>query len=263
MLIFKKNSRSWFIVLLVFFMAASIFLLPQFLSLSLTLFKKPPISAGGANSSLGLPDSLNVQTSSEFSLPVNIDTDNASIQRADVQIKFDKDILTFININPSAENNTNLKIFSPEKNNLIKQANHTGFISFSFSASSSTSMFNGQAILAVLTFQPKKTGTTGLTFVKSGIFTDPVTNILSKTINSTITIAKNNSGLSARQFNSPVKLMGDLNNDGVIDNKDLAILMQDFGKTGAPGFIPSDLNNDGKIDIFDRNLLQQNFSKQK
>jgi hypothetical protein len=42
--------------------------------------------------------------------------------------------------------------------------------------------------------------------------------------------------------------------------------MQDFGKKGAPGFLPDDITGDngvpnGEIDIFDYNALLANFGK--
>lgn len=51
----------------------------------------------------------------------------------------------------------------------------------------------------------------------------------------------------------PEKVMGDLNGDGVVDCKDLAIVKASFGKrTGQAGFNASaDINNNGVVDIND------------
>ncbi len=56
-------------------------------------------------------------------------------------------------------------------------------------------------------------------------------------------------------------LLGDLNSDGKVDIFDFNILVQNFGKTGSPGFIAADINKDGKVDIFDYNMLVANFVK--
>lgn len=52
-------------------------------------------------------------------------------------------------------------------------------------------------------------------------------------------------------------LVGDINNDGYVDNADLEILSGDIdaGSSNAR----SDLNHDGTVDIFDYNLLIQNW----
>lgn len=44
-------------------------------------------------------------------------------------------------------------------------------------------------------------------------------------------------------------------------SSDLTNLLNDFGKTGNPGFTQSDINGDGQIDIFDYNILVQSFSQ--
>jgi len=46
-----------------------------------------------------------------------------------------------------------------------------------------------------------------------------------------------------------------------VDIFDYNILVADFGKTGAPGWIPSDINGNGKVDIFDYNILVENVGK--
>jgi len=55
--------------------------------------------------------------------------------------------------------------------------------------------------------------------------------------------------------------LGDLNNDAKVDGTDYTIFVNDFGKTGSPGFIHADLNNDGKVDIFDYAILVENYGK--
>ena len=43
----------------------------------------------------------------------------------------------------------------------------------------------------------------------------------------------------------------DVNNDGVIDQKDLDIITANYGSYGEPGWIPADVNKDGKINYLD------------
>jgi len=60
-----------------------------------------------------------------------------------------------------------------------------------------------------------------------------------------------------------VKIMGDINSDGTVDIKDLAILSLAFGSyPGHPRWNPeADLNRDGKVDIRDLALGASNFGK--
>lgn len=56
-------------------------------------------------------------------------------------------------------------------------------------------------------------------------------------------------------------LPGDINLDRSVDNQDYGILIADFWKTGAPGFIGADIIQNGKVDIFDYNILITNFGR--
>jgi len=55
--------------------------------------------------------------------------------------------------------------------------------------------------------------------------------------------------------------LGDVNLDGVIDSKDMALLQYAFNSTpGSTNWIGAcDLNHDGVVDIFDTNIFSQNF----
>lgn len=59
----------------------------------------------------------------------------------------------------------------------------------------------------------------------------------------------------------PQLLLGDINGNGVVDDDDLALLIDSFGKSvGDPGFNPdADINGDGVVDIRDLALLGDNF----
>jgi hypothetical protein len=63
------------------------------------------------------------------------------------------------------------------------------------------------------------------------------------------------------QLNPPPLKPGDLNADGKVDIFDYNLLVADFGKTGASGWIASDIIKNGKVDIFDYNVLIGNFGK--
>jgi hypothetical protein len=60
-----------------------------------------------------------------------------------------------------------------------------------------------------------------------------------------------------------VKKMGDVNNDGKVDGKDVALVAAAFGTTpGNPRWNPdADLNNDKKIDGKDVALIAKNYGK--
>ncbi|MFC1646690.1 hypothetical protein ACFL1A_00245 [Patescibacteria group bacterium] len=54
---------------------------------------------------------------------------------------------------------------------------------------------------------------------------------------------------------------GDLNNSSHVDIYDYNIMVENFGRTGEPGFHPTDINRNGEVDIFDYNILVENFGR--
>ena len=56
-------------------------------------------------------------------------------------------------------------------------------------------------------------------------------------------------------------LLGDINRDGIIDQKDRDLLAARFGWSGTPGEVPEDLNLDGVVDIKDAAICAQNSGK--
>ena len=60
-----------------------------------------------------------------------------------------------------------------------------------------------------------------------------------------------------------IKIIGDLNGDGKVDIKDIAIVAAAFGSfPGHARWDPAaDLNGDGKVDIKDIALVASNFGK--
>jgi hypothetical protein len=80
-------------------------------------------------------------------------------------------------------------------------------------------------------------------------------------------ILSNNPTISIKPtISTPVTVPGDIvdTNDNPTDQVniyDYNNLMENFGKTGSPGFIPADINKDGKVDVFDYNILVGNYEK--
>ena len=60
---------------------------------------------------------------------------------------------------------------------------------------------------------------------------------------------------------SAASLGGDINKDNTVNINDYNLIITNFNKTGALGWIPSDIDKNGKVDIFDYNILIENFNK--
>lgn len=56
---------------------------------------------------------------------------------------------------------------------------------------------------------------------------------------------------------TPPILLGDLNNDNIVNSDDYQIFLTNFGKVGTV----ADINKNGKVDIFDYNILVENYGK--
>ena len=56
---------------------------------------------------------------------------------------------------------------------------------------------------------------------------------------------------------TPVTLLGDLNNDRVVNMSDFILFVSKFGDTGGP----ADFDNSGRVDIFDYAIFVSNFGK--
>src|SRR5438105_356713 len=63
---------------------------------------------------------------------------------------------------------------------------------------------------------------------------------------------------AGRAGQSPT-LLGDINNDGVVDIRDYGIWRQNFGQTNCGN--PADLNGDCIVDIRDYGIWRQNFGQ--
>ena len=60
-----------------------------------------------------------------------------------------------------------------------------------------------------------------------------------------------------------LKMVGDINGDGIVDITDLTIVAVAYGRfQGEPGYNPdADLNKDGIVDIGDISIVTMNFGK--
>ncbi|MCX6013536.1 MAG: dockerin type I domain-containing protein, partial [Chloroflexi bacterium] len=54
---------------------------------------------------------------------------------------------------------------------------------------------------------------------------------------------------------------GDVNNDGFVNSLDILRIVENYGTTGNPGWIPADIYRDGTIDIFDIGKVIDNYGK--
>src|SRR5689334_5426767 len=56
-------------------------------------------------------------------------------------------------------------------------------------------------------------------------------------------------------------LLGDLNNDNVVDISDLSTMLSDFGSTDPTKIAQADIIKNNSVDIFDLSALLSNFGK--
>lgn len=66
---------------------------------------------------------------------------------------------------------------------------------------------------------------------------------------------------TASPTGSPSTKVGDVNGDGLVNIVDIGIIVDNYGKTGAAGFIPADLNHDGVINIVDIGIVIDNYGE--
>jgi len=85
-------------------------------------------------------------------------------------------------------------------------------------------------------------------------------------LNYTLTaVATTTTGLSAASNTSlTIRLLGDVNGDGRVDLKDLALVARAFGSTPtSPNWNPAaDINGDGQVNMKDIALVVRNFGQQ-
>ncbi len=304
----KSFKKSWFPLIVVIVLFLAVFTLPRFLELLISNLKKASSSAANAVPKLCLyacpPPSPAVlsEPNAQFSVPVIVDTDQANngdpIRGVDVVINFDTTYLTLTDINPSAQVSTTLRTFAPvvtndskgtfDKATVISAANSSGAIKFGAATAdwnisptpaptptiTITSPYSGSTTLAILTFTPKKLGSTNVSFSFTlGSTTD--SNLVSANSNSDVLAQVNNLSLTiANPTNTPVPSVtgtcpqGDINGDCHVTLADYSILFTNFGTTGPtplPGTCPlkskGDINCDGKISLADYSILFANFGK--
>lgn len=84
---------------------------------------------------------------------------------------------------------------------------------------------------------------------KSGVTPNPTT-----TGSSTPTRTPTPTGAAAT-------LLGDVDDNGVVDIYDYNLVVTDFNTTGSPGFVAADIDRNGIIDIYDYNTVVTDFGK--
>lgn len=165
--------------------------------------------AAAPTASLALTGSYSVNIGDEFTVPLNLNTDNNQIWGTDIRIIFDKDKLQLTALNPLARQNSTLKTFAPidsgnnfNSTSVLNTANSSGIIEFSavtadLTNQTVTAPFSGTAALASLTFKALAGGTANISFdYNSGSTTDSnivpagndLTDLLGKVTNLSITI---------------------------------------------------------------------------
>lgn len=133
--------------------------------------------AGGTNTSLTMPTTINVLTGQNFEVPIFINTDNNNISGVDVVLNYvdGKQMVDLVDIIPNASTATTLKTFIPadangvfEKQTVITKANTTGKVElgaviFDWATMAVLNPFNGSLAvsnpLATLVFRAKTAGT--------------------------------------------------------------------------------------------------------
>ena len=58
---------------------------------------------------------------------------------------------------------------------------------------------------------------------------------------------------------TPTPVIGDVNGDGLVNIVDIGLIVDNYKKTGSPGFIPEDLNNDGVVNIVDLGIVIDHY----
>jgi hypothetical protein len=77
-----------------------------------------------------------------------------------------------------------------------------------------------------------------------------------------VTVTSSVSGLSTSQtIGIIVKLAGDANGDGAVNILDKILVRNNFGQTGAPGWIGADMNCDGAVNILDKITVRNQFGQ--
>lgn len=170
-----------------------------------------------------------------FDISVNIDS-KQSINAAEATINFDPDTLEVVNISKD-KSIFNLWIQEPTFSNASS--------SIQFSGGIIPNGYQGSGELFIITFQPKKTGSTNLTFSNASVLANDGkgTETLKNTVNGSYTIKHAESAL-------------DFNNDGKIDIKDISILLTHWGNSSSSKYNAKyDLNKDGRIDLIDISIM--------
>jgi hypothetical protein len=181
-----------------------------------------------------------------FSVTVMADTGNQYGNAVDLSLSFDTTGLDVISITPGTIfGNSPLVIKNIFDNN-------NGTLNFIASTSQvNQSLSSGSLITIQFQVKPQVTSGSYTIRISSVGLADKNGRDISVSYSSIATVSIVSS------------LLGDLNNDGKIDYRDLAIFASSYGTTqGQSGFNKAaDLNNDGKIDYKDLAILGGNYGK--
>lgn len=188
---------------------------------------------------------VTVKNNQTFPVNVQINTNTNDVIGADLDLSFDKTKMQVLDVRAGSF------FTSPDVSNKVLD-NTTGHAKVTVNIPPSSTAKRGTGIIAVVTFKAITEGPTRIDF-GDGNLIGALNMSGQNALNST-------TGLG---FNVVAGLLGDINEDGVVDIVDYTILFANFGKSaGTSGVdIRADINNDGKINILDYTYVFENFGK--
>ena len=192
------------------------------------------------------PPLIEARIGSQFILNVSVIPKGYGISGGELTLKFDPDVLKIIDITPG-----DLLGMNPlEGTKQIDNVN--GTLVYALSRAGYTVPPTSNGTLAFILFKV-------LPRARVGESTIQIIVKLSDEMFQEI------EGITIQEFTVKVSttLLGDMNRDGIVDYRDLAILGSSYGKSrGEPGYKDeADLNNDGIVDYRDLAILGANYGR--
>ena len=212
--------------------------------LPVTLTPTPTGVLGQPDTVLSFPAAAATPVGGTITLNTNINTGVNKVIGTELYIKYNPSILEATNIVPGGF------FLNPEESYKTID-NNQGLITYALHLPTSAFPKTGTGVLAKVTFKAKAVGSSTVGFsTKTKIAATDVgaTNALKSSTPTTITVMQ--------QCNLP----GDINDDGVVDILDYAILFENF-LVNPPTDPRADLNNDGEVNILDYVVLYTNFGR--
>jgi hypothetical protein len=180
-----------------------------------------------------------VKIGNEFSVAVNINTNTNSVVGSELYIKFDPARLQALDITPGS--------FITNGTVAQKNIDNTqGRISYTILLPTQTQPVQGQGTVANISFKPKTSGTTSLTWEPSTIIGAVGANAQN--------VLRTSNPLSLTITRVP----GDINLDGKVNILDYVILFENFGLSTLANPL-ADLNGDNRVNTLDYVILFENF----